>query len=204
MLSEVSGPVPRSAVFLPADPPREGRVAFWEPTGPGGPEAVGAGSGTLRVVTPELRLATVPALLLPVGAALPLLTQARTTAAAPPSGSAPSGSPDAESPDAGSAATASSATAFWGAAALLALRLVARGLLLPGLSPEGHDAWRIGPLDAEALDEIRELAAAMPPGAHCVPVGPDDTTAPPRLPSPDPAPPCAPRGPRCSRRCASY
>ncbi|MGW1639254.1 DEAD/DEAH box helicase [Streptomyces lavendulae] len=196
MLSEVSGPVPRSAVFLPADPPREGRVAFWEPTGPGGPEAVGAGSGTLRVVTPELRLATVPALLLPVGAALPLLTRARTAAAAPPSGSAPSGSPDAESADAESAdpgsaattrpATTSTATAFWGAAALLALRLVARGLLLPGLSPEGHDAWRIGPLDAEALDEIRELAAAMPPGAHCVPVGPDDTTAPPRLPSPEP------------------
>ncbi|MEU4952286.1 hypothetical protein [Streptomyces lavendulae] len=120
MLSEVSGPVPRSAVFLPADPPREGRVAFWEPTGPGGPEAVRAGSGELRVVTPGLRLATVPALLLPVGAALPLLTRARTAAAAPATGSADAGS---------------SATAFWGAAALLALRLVARGLLLPGLEP---------------------------------------------------------------------
>ncbi|MFE2248966.1 DEAD/DEAH box helicase [Streptomyces lavendulae] len=176
MLSEVSGPVPRSAVFLPADPPREGRVAFWEPTGPGGREAVGAGSVELRVVTPELRLATVPALLLPVGAALPLLTRARTAAATPAAAAPATGSSDA----------GTSATAFWGAAALLALRLVARGLLLPGLSPEGHDAWRIGPLDAEALDEIRELAAAMPPAAHCVPVGPEDTTAPPRLPSPEP------------------
>ncbi|MFK0198155.1 SNF2 helicase-associated domain-containing protein [Streptomyces lavendulae] len=176
MLSEVSGPVPRSAVFLPADPPREGRVAFWEPTGPGGREAVGAGSVELRVVTPELRLATVPAQLLPVGAALPLLTRARTAAATPAAAAPATGSSDA----------GTSATAFWGAAALLALRLVARGLLLPGLSPEGHDAWRIGPLDAEALDEIRELAAAMPPAAHCVPVGPEDTTAPPRLPSPEP------------------
>ncbi|MEU7503626.1 SNF2 helicase-associated domain-containing protein, partial [Streptomyces lavendulae] len=191
MLSEVSGPVPRSAVFLPADPPREGRVAFWEPTGPGGPEAVRAGSGELRVVTPGLRLATVPALLLPVGAALPLLTRARTAAAAPAPGSSATGPSDAwpsdaGASDAGSSDAGPSATAFWGAAALLALRLVARGLLLPGLSPEGHDAWRIGPLDAEALDEIRELAAAMPPAAHCVPVGPDDTTAPPRLPSPEP------------------
>ncbi|WP_345198306.1 SNF2 helicase-associated domain-containing protein, partial [Streptomyces lavendulae] len=176
MLSEVSGPVPRSAVFLPADPPREGRVAFWEPTGPGGREAVGAGSVELRVVTPELRLATVPALLLPVGAALPLLTRARTAAATPAAAAPATGSSDA----------GTSATAFWGAAALLALRLVARGLLLPGLSPEGHDAWRIGPLDAEALGEIRKLAAAMPPAAHCVPVGPEDTTAPPRLPSPEP------------------
>lgn len=67
-------------------------------------------------------------------------------------------------------AQASPATAFWGAAALLALQFVARGLLLPGLSSTDHDAWRIGPLGAEDLERIRELAASMPPTAHATPV----------------------------------
>lgn len=57
-------------------------------------------------------------------AALPVLTRARTTADADPTAT------------------------FWGAAGLLALQLVARGLLLPGVSAEGHDAWRAGPLGA--------------------------------------------------------
>ncbi|CAM5239787.1 DEAD/DEAH box helicase OS=Streptomyces tendae OX=1932 GN=GUR47_29310 PE=4 SV=1 [Streptomyces tendae] len=63
-----------------------------------------------------------------------------------------------------------------------ALRLVARGLLLPGLSAAGHDAWRAGPLGAEETERVRHLAAAMPPEAHAVPV---DDTAPLRLPDPE-------------------
>jgi hypothetical protein len=39
-------------------------------------------------------------------------------------------------------------TRFWGAACHLALHFLARGLLLPGLSPGDHDAWRVGPLSA--------------------------------------------------------
>ncbi|MEV7544147.1 SNF2-related protein, partial [Streptomyces sp. NPDC089915] len=162
MLSEISGLVHRSAVFLPADPPREGRVAFWHPDGAGLPAAVppAAAAEELTVVTPDLRLATVPALVLPVGAALPVLTRARAAATA------------------ATASSPASPAAFWGAAALLALGLAARGLLLPGLSPAGHDAWRMGPLDADDLARIRELAAAMPPGAHCVPLGPTVPLAP--------------------------
>ena len=51
-------------------------------------------------------------MLLPVRAALPVLTRARAVA------------------------HAHRAAAFWGAAAVLALQFAARGLLLPGLSAE--------------------------------------------------------------------
>ncbi|RSS36081.1 DEAD/DEAH box helicase [Streptomyces sp. WAC08241] len=145
-----------SAVFLPADPPRAGRIAFWSPDGepppdsPGTPEA----AAELTVVDGDtLRLVTVPARTLSVRDALPLLVRAR------------------------SSDTASPAAAFWGAAALLALDLVARGLLLPGLTPGDHDAWRAGPLGPEELERLRTLAASMPPAAHAVPL-PSDASAP--------------------------
>ncbi|MFE4942590.1 DEAD/DEAH box helicase [Streptomyces sp. NPDC056641] len=135
-----------STVFLPADPARTGRIAFWRsdgaepPSGPGSPEE-------LAVVDTEGHLLTVRALLTPVSAALPVLTRARAAANTSPS------------------------AAFWGAAALLALQLAARGRLLPGLTSTDHDAWRAGPLSAEDLERIRALAASMPPSAHAVPLG---------------------------------
>lgn len=66
--------------------------------------------------------------------------------------------------------------AFWGAASTLALRLVARGRMLPAVSAAGFDTWRVGPLDAADDERIRELAAAMPPGADA---GPRTGVAPP-------------------------
>lgn len=105
---------------------------------------------------------SVPAVLLPVRAALPVLTRARV------------------------AADGHRASVFWGAVAVEALHLVARGLLLPGLSEAGHDVWRAGPLDAEGTERVRHLAAAMPPEAHAVPA--DDArglTHPLRLPDPE-------------------
>ncbi|MET9771598.1 DEAD/DEAH box helicase [Streptomyces sp. NPDC006415] len=154
-----------SAVFVPADPARTGRIAFWDPDGSTPCDTPGAGS-ELTVVGADLRPRTVPARFLPVRDALPVLTRARA------------------------AAQASPATAFWGAAALLALQFVARGLLLPGLSTTDHDAWRIGPLSAEDLERIRELAASMPPTAHATPVpdgegGEDGEDGEPLLPEPE-------------------
>ncbi|SCE56478.1 hypothetical protein GA0115253_107351, partial [Streptomyces sp. Termitarium-T10T-6] len=138
-----------SAVFVPADPARTSMIAFWAPDGSTPCDTSGTVS-ELTVIEADLRPRTVSALFLPVRDALPVLTRARATAQASP------------------------ATAFWGAGALLALQFVARGLLLPGLSPAGHDAWRIGPLSAEDLERVRELAASMPPAAHATPV-PDVT-----------------------------
>ncbi|WSZ85328.1 DEAD/DEAH box helicase [Streptomyces sp. NBC_00859] len=136
----------RAVVFLPASLPRDGRFAFWDPAAR---EAGGAGPGELTVVRRHgtaARRRTVPAVLLPLTDALPLLAAARHAPAAHP------------------------AARCWGAAALHALQLVARGRLLPGLTAAGHDAWRAGPLDAEDVAHLRAVAAAMPPEAHAVPL----------------------------------
>ncbi|OXS34328.1 ATP-dependent helicase [Streptomyces sp. XY006] len=142
-----------SAVFLPGDPARTGALAFWRPDGAPPPTVASAVASAsvadLTVAVPGrdgAEAVGVPAVLVPVGAALPLLTRARVTG------------------------EGHRATVFWGAAAFQALHLVARGLLLPGLSPGDHDAWRVGPLGAEDIEDLRRLAAAMPPEAHAVPL----------------------------------
>ncbi|MFG2148818.1 DEAD/DEAH box helicase [Streptomyces sp. NPDC048696] len=144
--------------FLPADPARTGRIAFWHADGTA-PAAFPDHVDELRVVAADVVPYAVRAVLLPVRAALPVLTRARPRA------------------------NASHAAAFWGTAALRALQLAAQGLLLPGLTATDHDAWRIGPLGADELARIRELAAAMPPQAHAVPL--DATAEPVLLPEPE-------------------
>ncbi len=148
------------AVFLPGDPARTGRVAFWLPDGEA-PLAHGAVE-RLTVAVPagaDVTTTTVRATLLPVREALPVLTRAR-------------------------AARADEAAAFWGTVAVLALQLAARGKLLPGLTDTDHDAWRVGPLTADDLGRVRELAAAMPPAAHAVPLPGADRDG--TLPLPEP------------------
>ncbi|MDT3399721.1 ATP-dependent helicase, partial [Streptomyces sp. B1866] len=170
-LSPLTGLAHCSAVFLPADPARAGRIAFWRPDGPppAGPGTVeeltvvvprAAADGTLGSDgCPEVRTRAVRARVLPVHDALPALTRARArTAPADP------------------------AAAFWGAAVLLALHLAARGRLLPAISAAGHDTWRAGPLGSDDLRRVRELAAAMPPAAHAAPL---PGAAPPLLPEPE-------------------
>lgn len=137
----------RAVVFLPAAVPREGRVAFWCPEGDPLPET--GTPGPLQVVRPHgagVRTRTVPAVTLSVAEALPVLV----------------GAP--HSP------TAHPASRAWGTAARLALSLTARGRLLPGLTPDGVDAWRAGPLDAEDVAYLRALAAALPHEAYATPL----------------------------------
>ncbi|MEV0319515.1 DEAD/DEAH box helicase [Streptomyces sp. NPDC050659] len=159
-----------AAVFLPAGVPREGRVAFWAPegelpagvSGAGGallPDAEGVLSGAEGalpgVVEGEIpvvrrhgkgvRTRTVPALILPVADALPLLLHAERVQPHP-------------------------AVACWAAAARHALHLAARGRLLPGLTGDDLDAWRAGPLDADDVTQLRAIAAALPAEAHAVPL----------------------------------
>nr|WP_107072156.1 DEAD/DEAH box helicase [Streptomyces sp. CCM_MD2014] len=159
--SEITTLADCCAVFLPGDPGRTGTVAFWRSDG-GAPGILPSGtSESLTVVLPDgdgVDGVSVPAVLLPVRAALPVLTRARA------------------------AADGHRASVFWGAVAVEALHIVARGLLLAGLSEADHDVWRAGPLDAETTERVRHLAAAMPPEAHAVPV---DRTHPLRLPDPE-------------------
>ncbi|MEV3855627.1 DEAD/DEAH box helicase [Streptomyces sp. NPDC050095] len=134
-----------AALFLPAPLPREGKVAFFSPDGAGFPGA----DEEITVVRPHgsgVRSRKVPALVLPVARALPLLVRARRTRGAHP------------------------AAAAWGAAAAHALHLVARGRLLPGLTASDHDAWRAGPLDADDVAQIKGIAAALPPEGFAAPV----------------------------------
>ncbi|MFF9896854.1 DEAD/DEAH box helicase [Streptomyces longispororuber] len=159
--SEISELSRCSVVFVPGDPGRTGRIAFWRPDGDAPPATAAGDVEDLTVALPSEEGITrhvVPAALLPVRVALPVLTRARAASGAHPT------------------------AAFWGAAAVLALQLAARGLLLPGLTDSDHDAWRAGPLGAGDLERLRELAAAMPPEAHAVPL--DDDAAP-RLPAPE-------------------
>ncbi|MEV5657751.1 DEAD/DEAH box helicase [Streptomyces sp. NPDC052291] len=150
-----------AAVFLPGTPPRRGRVAFWDPAGAPLPATAEARSEEITVVRPsgsEARTRDVPALLLPVDAALPLLARARHLRSAHP------------------------ATRAWGAAALHALHLVAGGRMLPGLTADDQDAWRAGPRDAGDVAHLRAVAAALPWEGHAVPL-PDRTPL--RLPDPE-------------------
>ncbi|MFM9590423.1 DEAD/DEAH box helicase [Streptomyces scabiei] len=159
--SALSVPDRCHAVFVAADPARTGRVVFWRADGSAPPPLPHGSPEELTVVLPGddgVGQVTVPAVSLSVCAALPLLTRARA------------------------AADADRAMAFWGAACLLALQFAARGLLLPGITRGGHDAWRAGPLRADDLDRVRELAAAMPPEAHAVPLGDGEPW---RLPDPE-------------------
>ncbi|MFE9650666.1 DEAD/DEAH box helicase [Streptomyces sp. NPDC006365] len=151
-------PVRLAAVFLPAGLPRDGRIAFWDPDGGALPEGERTELTVVRRHGAQVRRGPAPALSLTVGEALPLLVRARRDPAAHP------------------------ATACWGAAALHALRLLARGRLLPGLTRDGHDAWRAGPLDPDDIAHLRAMAAALPYEGHAVPL---PGRSPLRLPDPE-------------------
>ncbi|MDH6629869.1 superfamily II DNA or RNA helicase [Streptomyces sp. LBL] len=160
---EHAGRLARCAVaFEPGDPARTGRMAFWDPEGVGPPGVPCGVAGEAELATAE-GLRKVPVLRLSVSDALPVLALARREYGR-------EGADDAVHP----------AAAFWGAATALALHLAARERLLPGVSADGYDAWRAGPLDPEDVLRLRALAAAAPPEALAVPV-PGSTL----LPRPD-------------------
>ncbi|MFD7840685.1 DEAD/DEAH box helicase [Streptomyces sp. NPDC059761] len=147
--AQAAGLLRHAAVFLPAAVPREARIAFWAPDGDVLPELPAGAPGPLAVVRPHgegIRTRTVPSLALSVTDALPLLARAPRSPAAHP------------------------ATRAWGTAALHALALVARGRLLPGVTPDGVDAWRAGPLDAEDVGHLRAVAAALPYEGYATPL----------------------------------
>ncbi|MEU6774676.1 DEAD/DEAH box helicase [Streptomyces sp. NPDC046759] len=60
-------------------------------------------------------------------------------------------------------------SAAWRHAALYALYMASRGLLLPGLSASGYDAWRLGPFTQEDAVWVRALALALDPSAYATP-----------------------------------
>ena len=163
-----------AAIFLPSDPPRAGRVAFHgDSLAAGLPETAELRQTTTMTIVAAhgaaVRRKTVTAWEVPVADAVPLLARAALRDSADP------------------------AAAFWGRASLFALQLIARGRLLPGVSPHGFDAWRVGPLDPEDAAYLHSLAESMPPSARAVPLGATPTatgsspgSGPLLLPEPEP------------------
>ncbi|GLY69821.1 DEAD/DEAH box helicase [Amycolatopsis taiwanensis] len=145
-----------NAIYVPSDPPRDGVFALWDSDGDLGvhPQA-GSGGCTpgqhghsaIELVLPDgkgFRRTKVDAHVLRLPDAIPFLL----TVTDPPS----------------------PAIAGWSAAVEAALNLIARGRLTPGVSPGGVDSWRVGPLDAADDALARDLAAALPPEAHALPL----------------------------------
>jgi superfamily II DNA or RNA helicase len=60
--------------------------------------------------------------------------------------------------------------AAWSLAAKVAVDLVARGRIIPSIDPSGTATWRVGPIDPADHRLLDELATAMPPEAHALPL----------------------------------
>jgi superfamily II DNA or RNA helicase len=141
--------------FVPGDPPRTGRFAAFRlgPDAVGGEGQVGLDGlgeqGTIELALPagrSVRRRRIPATFLGVASALRLLLDLE------------------DSP--GTTGTAR----LWASVLTAGIGLIARGRLHAAVSPDGFDAWRAGPLDAADLKLVEELAAAMPPAGHAIPM----------------------------------
>ena len=182
------------AVFVPADPPRAGRLALYGDLAAAGEVA----DGTVDLVLPKgsaVRRTTVPARLLRIDEVLSRLgsDDGATSSASPALGSvgslASSASSSADSTNsatgsAGSLTGSASSASWeaWRAAALAGLGLIGRGRLVPDRSPDGYGAWRVAPLDPLDLGWLRNLGAAMPAYGHALPI---EGTRPVRLVDPE-------------------
>lgn len=136
----------RTFTFVPADPPRDSYFAAWDPASPG---ALTTESTTdVELVVPAQRGTTrsmVAAQAIPMAQAVDLLA---------PLAAAEAGSPSAHA---------------WAAIVRAALALIADAKVLPWVSPDGWDSWRVDPLEAGDHSLLAELAAALPAAAHATP-----------------------------------
>lgn len=145
-------------LFVPGDPPRTASFVVYEPRGP----VPGDDAERVEVVVPaggSVRKRLVASRRLSLADALSALLEA------------PADQPRSASWEA------------WRAVVLAGLGLIARGRLQPGVTDEGFDGWRVGPVGAAERALLAELAGALPPQAYAMALpGPG---SPIRLPSPD-------------------
>ena len=132
-----------TAVFVPAEGPVAAALALWS-------EPARSGDQALEVVAArgrQVRRVRVAAHRWPLDEALPDLVDLPV---------------DAED--------VSASFAAWSVAAKVAVDLVARGRVIPSIDPAGGATWRVGPIDPADHRLLDELAAAMPPEAHALPI----------------------------------
>ncbi|MGW1347141.1 DEAD/DEAH box helicase [Kribbella sp. NPDC002412] len=165
------------AVFVPADPPRAGRLALY-----GDLAAVGeVADGTVSLVLPkgsQVRRTTVPARLLTIAQ---VLDRVRDGSDGGGAGSWADGS-GSWADGSGGWSDGSASWEVWRTAALAGLGLIARGRLVPDRSASGYGAWRVAPLDPLDRGWLKNLGASMPPYAHALPI---EGTRPVRLVDPE-------------------
>jgi hypothetical protein len=143
-------PSTAEAVFVPDPLPRRSHLALWHPGGvPVAPGDCPSRVDEVELVVPtarSVRRRGVHARLLRIGDVLGWLT-----------GLGPGDEPTVS-------------LAAWVVATRLGVELVARGRLLPAVTDDGDDTWRVGPLDAADDAHLAELAQRFPPSAHALPV----------------------------------
>lgn len=134
--------------FVPVDPARGSWFACWDPTATGGllaPDIPGLSSAEVELMVPVGRRAErtrVRAARLPMPKAIPYFASLSRRSPAHPT------------------------THAWAAVVRAGLSLVARGRLLPWVSPDGWDTWRVDPLDHDHLLHAEALANSLPALAH--------------------------------------
>ncbi len=137
----------RTLTFIPADPPRHSYFAAWDESSPGG---LGADTSIdVDLVLPATRGTTrtmVAAEPLAMAEAVDLLTPLSRSDEASPTAHA------------------------WARVVRAALSLIAEARVLPWVSPDGWDTWRVDPVDGADHDLLAGLADALPPVAHATPV----------------------------------
>ncbi|MEM7094575.1 MAG: DEAD/DEAH box helicase [Actinomycetota bacterium] len=154
-LGEEAWPTQRALTFVASDPPRRSVFAAWDPDAPGGLIADREAGATtfapidVDVVLPRARgvgRSTVSGLAVPMATAIERLASLPHAAPASPSAHA------------------------WAGVVRCALSLIADGRVLPWVSPDGWDTWRLDPVDAADHEVLTALAAALPAEAHATPV----------------------------------
>ena len=142
--------------FIAADPPRTSWFALWDPADQGGLFAdVDGGdleqfeSVQVNLVTPAKRGTSVEQV---TARRLPMAEFIDAVAALPRS------------------ADASRSTHAWAGVVRAALTVIADGRVLPWVSPDGFDTWRVDPLTPGQLEMVDECAASLPAEAHATPV----------------------------------
>ncbi len=140
--------------FVPADPPRASWFALWDPLDQGGLFADSAGgadaseSVQVNLVVPAKRGTTTET----VGARRVSMAELIDTVSTLPRST-----------------KASRSTHAWAGVVRTALTFIADGRVLPWVSPDGFDTWRLDPLTPGQLEVVSACARSLPAEAHCTP-----------------------------------
>ncbi len=158
-----------NVTFVPADPPRASWFAVWDGMDQGGllAETAVVDADTEHFESVQLDLA-VPAKrgtsVEPITARkVPLATAIDVFATLPRSD------------------PASRSSHAWAGVVRAALSFIADGRVLPWISPDGFDTWRVDPLSPSQLELVDACVQALPAEAHAIPLGARGTIADPEF-----------------------